>query len=107
MKLSRVGWTLGKIASGNLSVYSFNDENQYNPITNIKETLNELYGERVKFEKSHVEAIMMDEYFQEVYIDGVHFNIGDEFGIITFMTYEEGGNKYIKQIAEKLKAIGE
>ena len=103
----RARWALEKIASGNLSVYAFDDENAYDPITNVKEILNELYGERVRFEKAFVESTMMGEWFQELYIDGLHFNIGDEFGITTFMTYEEEGNQYIKQIAEKLKDIAE
>lgn len=101
----RTGWTLENIASGNLSLYAFDDENAYDPIRKLQEALNELYGERVKYGKAHEAAIMMDEWFQEVYIDEVHFNISDEFGITTFMTYDEEGNQYIREIAEKLKAI--
>lgn len=101
----RSGWTLEKIASGNLAVYAFDDENAYDPIKKLEETLNELYGQRVKYEKAHEVAIMMDEWFQEVYIDEVHFDIHDQFGITTFMTYDEEGNQYIREIAEKLKAI--
>lgn len=99
------GWTLEKVTSGNISVYAFDDENEYDAVMKLEETINELYGERVKYEKAHEVAIMMDEWFQEVYIDEVRFNIRDEFGITTFMTYDEAGKQYIRELAEKLEAI--
>lgn len=63
-------WNLEKIASGNLSIQAF-DDNSFDPVYEIKKVLREMYGDRIREEKVHEIALMMDEYFQDIYIDDI------------------------------------
>lgn len=98
------GWSLEKVASGNLSIQTF-DNDKFEKIGELKKILQDIYGERIKEGTVHEVQLMMDEYFQDVYIDDIRFNIGDEFGIICFMTYEESGNKYILEIYNHFNSL--
>ena len=98
-------WKVETIASGNLSVYTIDDGLGLVinwSISEMKDTLHKLYGDRVKYDQPHIQHIQMDEWFQDVWIDEIRFNLGNEFGITRFMAYTEDGNKYIREIDEVL-----
>lgn len=50
------------------------------------------------------DLLIRDEYFEDIYIDGIMFNLGyDNMAGICFMPYEEDGNKYIMEIADVIE----
>lgn len=100
--MGKIRWELEKIASGNWAIQAF-DNDEFDPIREIKSVLNEIYSNRIKEDKVHIEALLMDEYFQDIYIDGIKFNLGIQIGIVNFMPYESDGNKYIREVFGNLK----
>ncbi len=95
-------WKIEENASGNQSLYLIDpvDDVRYSKaLHDLKTLIEKLYGSCVKYEEEHSQLIPMNEWFQELMIENVRFNISRLFGIVNLMTYSEEGNKYILEIA--------
>ncbi|CAI3206524.1 hypothetical protein [Clostridium neonatale] len=95
-------WILKKILPNNLSVSTTDDGHTYDPVCKIQDTLDELYNNRVIFEKPSRKILLLDEWFQVVYIDKIKFHIVSQFGTTSFISHDCNGIKYIKEIELKL-----
>ncbi len=103
-------WNLKENAAGNQSMYlidSMDDVRYSGALQGLKSLINKLYGDKVKYEKEHSNSLELDEWFQELQISSVRFNISREFSIVRLMTYSKDGNQYILEIARILIEEGE
>ena len=87
-------WKITEIASGNTSLEYLYDEDKSSFLYN---TLKTYYKDRM-VDDLHFSLIAFNEFYQDIYIDGIKFNIGhDEYGT-SIIPYENNGNKYIEEI---------